>query len=330
MPTLDLNLPTATELFGIISWRALSLALPASWMASGAAGSVTALYFNRNSDLQVDLTGDFKAAVEADVALTFTFRGRSYTTGLRGDTADPYRIVPADMAAFNTWYDAIYDPSTYATGPGTLRLVTAASLKPPVAPALTLAAGNKAWTATWPAIDTGGSALTALVLQHRVTGTQAWTDIPLATGARAHTLGNRVNGASYDAHLKVTNANGTVYSDVATVTPNNNFPAIAPSPQSLPGTRLTPLVKQLGDGYPQAGTTMPDATDRTYNLVFNNISDADAKTITDFLLGSSKTADPFAFAGRDGVERSWLCKDWQERVNHAGIKSLRCRLVEAG
>jgi phage-related protein len=100
------------------------------------------------------------------------------------------------------------------------------------------------------------------------------------------------------------------------------FPAITPaygaSKSSAPKVRKT----QFGDGYEQRITFGLNQNPKTWDLTWQNITEANSDTIETFL--DARAADGASFDWTPPGESSakWVCETWQKTIPYTGRATI--------
>ena len=120
----------------------------------------------------------------------------------------------------------------------------------PAAPVVTLYDDPEQLTVLWTEPASGGAAIDAYRLRHRVAGSAAWTDVALDTLTRKTVLANLVNGTAYEVRVSARNSAGWgPWSDAVEAAPD-----AVPSRTLWSGfvESLTPVSVRADDGTRQA------------------------------------------------------------------------------
>ena len=94
------------------------------------------------------------------------------------------------------------------------------------------------------------------------------------------------------------------------------FPNIAPdyglTKQSQPAVRKV----QFGDGYEQRLRFGLNQNPKTWNITWNNITNAEADTIEDFLNARALDYASFTWTPPDSnTAYQWVCEQWDKKMN---------------
>jgi len=104
------------------------------------------------------------------------------------------------------------------------------------------------------------------------------------------------------------------------------FPNIAPdyglSKESAPVVRKV----QFGDGYEQRLRFGLNQNPKAWDITWNNITNADANTIEDFLNARALDYASFTWTPPDsGVAYKWVCEQWNKTMNAFNRNTIKAK-----
>ena len=103
------------------------------------------------------------------------------------------------------------------------------------------------------------------------------------------------------------------------------FPSVTPAYGATKNSNPTVIAVDLGDGYQQRLTYGLNQDAKTWNLNWQNITEADAELIEDFL-EARKGQEAFTWTPPDGpsgdLSKRWICDAWAKTMTYSGRYSI--------
>ena len=100
------------------------------------------------------------------------------------------------------------------------------------------------------------------------------------------------------------------------------FPAITPSYGATKTSQPTVASIQFGSGYEQRVTFGINQNPKTWELSWNNITEANADTIEAFL-DERGGAESFTWTPpAESTAYKWVCQQWNKQINYTGRATI--------